>query len=79
MDLAETQELRALQSRNHAQDAGLLAELQMVLEADQVEAIGAQVLLPELHGGPGTAAGTRIDQTHGLHGAEAQRIAAAAG
>ena len=79
MNLAEAEELRVLQPRNHAQDAGLLAELQMVLEADQVEAIGAQVLLPELHGGPGTAAGARIDQTHGLHRTEAQRIAAAAG
>src|ERR1022692_2739789 len=79
MNLTEAEELRMFQSRNHAQDAGLLAELQMVLEADQVEAIGAQVFLAELHGGPGTAARARIDQSHGLHGAEAQRIAAAAG
>ena len=79
MNLAEAEKLGLLQARNHAQDAGLLAELQMVLKADQVEAIGAQIFLAELHSGLGAAAGARIDQSHGLHGAEAQRVAAAAG
>ena len=39
MDLAEAQELGVFQAGNHAQDARLLAELQVVLEADQVEAL----------------------------------------
>ncbi len=51
----------------------------MVLEAHQVEAVGAQIFLAKLHDGPGTAAGARIEQAHGFHGPEAQRIAAAAG
>ena len=45
-DLPEADELRLLQSRNHAQDAGLCPELQMILESDQVVAIGPQVFLP---------------------------------
>ena len=51
----------------------------MVLEADEVVAIGAEVFLAELHDGPGRLAGARIAQAHGLHGAEAQRVRAAAG
>ena len=50
----------------------------MVLEAHEVEALGAQVFLAELHHGVGPAAGARIGEAHGLHGAEAQRVAAAA-
>ena len=78
MDLAEAQELGVLQAGDQAQDARLLAELHMVLEADQVEALGAQILLAELHHGPGTPAGARIVEAHRLHGAEAQGVAAAA-
>ena len=77
MDLAEAQELGVLQARNQAQDARLLAEFQVILEAHQVEAVGAQVLLAELHHGPRAPAGARIGQAHGLHGAEAQRVAPA--
>ena len=43
MDLAVAQKLRILESGNHAQDARLFTELEMVLEADQVIAVGAQV------------------------------------
>ena len=38
MDLAEAQELRPFEPRNHPQDSLLLRELQMVLKADQVVA-----------------------------------------
>ena len=61
MNLAEAEELGMLKPRNHAQDTGLLAKLQMILEADQVEAIGAQVFLTQLHHGPGPVARSRID------------------
>jgi len=60
MDLAIAQELRLLKTRNHSQDAFLLAELKVVLETDQVVAVGAQVLLAQLHHGVRHAAGARV-------------------
>ena len=60
MDLAEAQELGVLEPGNQAQNARLLAEPQLILKADQVEAVGAQILLAQLHDGPGPAAGARI-------------------
>ena len=78
VDLAEAEELGLLEAGDQAQHARLLAELHMVLESHQVEALGAQILLAKLHDGPGTASGARIVQAHRLHGAEAQRVAAAA-
>ena len=78
VDLAEAQELGLLQARDQPQHARLFAELHMVLESDQVEALGAQIFLAKLHDGPGTASGARVVQAHRLHGTEAQRVAAAA-
>ena len=49
MNLPEAQELGVLQARDHAQDARLLAELHVILKAHQVEAVGAQVFLAQLH------------------------------
>src|SRR5579883_1026665 len=77
MDLAVAQELGALEAGNHAEDARLLAELQVVLKADQIEAVGAQVFLPQLHRGPGSPSGARVDEPHRLHGTETERIAPA--
>ena len=54
------------------------ANLQMVLEPDQVIAAGPEVLLAQLNHSVGPAAGARIGQPHRFHGTEAQRIAAAA-
>ena len=51
----------------------------MVLEADEVVAVGAEIFLAQLHDGPGHLAGARIAQADGLHGAEAEGVAAAAG
>jgi hypothetical protein len=48
MDLAVAQEGRVLEAGDHAQDARLLAELEVVLEADEVVAVGAEVFLAEL-------------------------------
>ena len=79
MDLPEAEELGVLQAGNEAQDAGLFAELHVVLKTDQIEALGAQILLAKLHDGPGTASGAWVLEAHGFHGAEAQGVAAAAG
>ena len=77
MNLAEAHELGAFEARDQAQNPRLLAESQVVLESHQVVAVGAQVLLAQLHHGVRPAPGARIDQSHRLHGAEAQRLAAA--
>src|SRR6185437_247090 len=58
--LAEAQKLGALEARYQAEDARLIAKAHIILESDQVVAIGALVLLPELHRSIGPAAGARI-------------------
>ena len=79
VDLAVAQEGGVLQAGDQAQDAGLLAELQVVLEADEVVAVGAQVLLAKLDDGVGPASGPGVGEADRLHGAEAEGVAAAAG
>ena len=79
VDLAVAQEGRVLEAGDEAQDAGLFAELEVVLEADEVVAVGAEVLLAKLDDGVGPAAGLGIGEADGLHGAEAEGVAAAAG
>src|ERR1035438_4269200 len=79
MNLAEAQEARILKPGNQAQYAGLLAKFEMVLESDQVVAVGAQILLAQLHHGPGGLAGAGIAQADWLHGAEAEGVAASPG
>ncbi len=79
VDLAVAQETCVLQAGDHAQDAGLLAELEVVLEADEVVGVGAQVLLAKLDDGVGNVSGVRIAQADGLHGTEAQGVGSAAG
>ena len=56
VDLPVAQEPRVLQAGNQAQHAGLIAELQVILKADQVVGIGAQIFLPQLHHSVGNAA-----------------------
>src|SRR6266566_6179688 len=51
----------------------------MILKADEVVAVGAEVLLAELHDGVGPLACFGVGQAGGLHGAEAEGVAAAAG
>ncbi len=41
MDLAVAQEGRVFEAGDEAEDAGLLAELEVVLEADEVVGVGA--------------------------------------
>src|ERR1700722_6571030 len=57
MDLAVAQELRVLKTRNHAEDALLFAELEVVLEADEVVAVSAQILHAQLNAGVGSPSG----------------------
>lgn len=78
VDLAVAEEGGALQAGDHAEDAGLLAELEVVLEADEVVGVGTEVFAAELDGGVGPAAGLWVGQAGGLHGAEAEGVAAAA-
>ena len=49
MNLPVAQEARIFQAGDQPQHARLLAEAEMVLEADQIVGVGAQILLPELH------------------------------
>ena len=79
MDLAVAQEGCVFEAGDEAEDARLLAELEVVLEADEVVAVGAEIFLAELHDGVRPPAGARIREARGLHRAEAERVAAAAG
>ena len=79
VDLAVAEEGRVFEAGDEAEDAGLLAELEVVLEADEVVAVGAEVFLAELDDGVGPFAGLRVGEAGGLHGAEAEGVAASAG
>ena len=46
MNLPVAQKMRMLEARDHAQDPRLFAELEMILKADQVVGVGAQIFLP---------------------------------
>ena len=78
MNLPVAEEARVFKAGNEAQHAGLIAPLEVVLKADEVVAVGAQVFFAQLHDGPGSFAGAWVAQADGLHGAEAQGVAAAA-
>jgi hypothetical protein len=45
VDLAVAEEGGVLEAGDEAEDAGLLAELEVILKADEVVAVGAQVFL----------------------------------
>src|SRR5437879_510602 len=66
-----------LESRYQAKHALLLAELQMVLKADEVVTIGHQILLPELHDRPGLPVSARIAQANRFHRTISQGVTAA--
>ena len=77
MNLPVPEKARVFEAGDEAQHAGLVTKFQMVLEADQIVGIGAQVFLAQLHYGIGRLADARIAEPDWLHGAEAQRISAA--
>ena len=74
MDLPIAQEPRVLKAGNQPQHARLVAIFQVILEADQVVGVGAQVFLAQLHHRIRPFAGTRIVKPHGLHGAKTQGV-----
>src|SRR5215208_4468110 len=77
MDSAKPRELRILETGNSAEDAHLLAVLQLGLEADHVPQSAERIVLTELDDGIGPAPGPRIVESDALHRAEAQRLDAA--
>src|ERR1700728_15893 len=77
MNLAVAQEPRILKPRDQTQHPRLLAPFEVILKADKVIAIGAQIFFAQLHHGPWRFAGARIAQADGLHRPEAERVAAA--
>ncbi len=79
VDLAVAEEGGVFEAGDEAEDAVLFAELEVVLEADEVVGVGAEVFLAELDDGVGPAAGFGVGEADGLHGAEAEGVAAAAG
>ena len=79
MNLAVAQKPRVLEAGDETKDAGLLAELQVILKSDEVVAVGAEIFFSQLDHGPRPYACSWIAETDGLHRAEAQGIAAAAG
>src|SRR3954451_7384050 len=78
MNLAVAQESRIFQTRDQAEDARLLGESQMILKADDVVGIGAQIFLSKLHNSIRATSGAGIDEADRLHGPKAQRVAPAA-
>ena len=61
MQAAEPRELGLLQARDGAEDARLLAVLQLGLEADHVEQRAERVVLAQLHDGVGLRRRARAD------------------
>src|SRR5262249_59743013 len=74
MDLAVAQKACVLEARNQAKHARLLAELQMILKADKIVGIGAQVFLAQLHDSIWRLYSSRIFQAHWLHRAETKCV-----
>ena len=67
------------QAGDHGKDPFLFRELEVCLEADDIVERGAAVILAQLDDGVGDLVRTGQFQADGLHGAEAERIDAAAG
>ena len=57
MQAAEPRELGLAEARDHAEDARLLAVLQLGLEADHVPQRAERIVLAELHDGVGPTPG----------------------
>ena len=68
MHRAEARELGLREARQRAEDALLLADPQLRLEADDVVEHAALVLLPQLHDGVRPLAGARVPSPTGFIG-----------
>ena len=75
VDAPESQELRILEAGDHLEHALLLGDPQPRLEADDVPHPSRAVLAPELHHRVGPTPRARVVESHGLHRAEAERLA----
>jgi hypothetical protein len=71
---SEAHELGLLEARHQAEDAGLLAPLQLRLTPDEAEMVRGEVVLAQLQHRVRPAAGARVHQAHRLHRTEAQRV-----
>ena len=74
VDGAQAHELGLLQARDQAKDPLLGPVLQLGLKAHQVVKRPFPVFGPKLDHRKGLAAGFRVHQAHGLHGAEQERL-----
>ena len=68
-----------VEAGDHAQDAALLGEFEIGLEADEVVETAREIVLPKLNHGIGTPTRAWVTQTDGTHGAEGERVYAALG
>src|SRR5262250_4026939 len=75
VDLPKAEKARIFESWNQAQDPGLLAVFQVILESHQIVGIGAQVLLPKLDDRVRRLAGSGVFEADRLHGSEAEGVA----
>src|SRR5436309_12104076 len=71
---AESREGAVLQPGDHLNDALLLGDLHLRLEADDVEVLVREVFFAQLHDGVRTLAGHRMLEAHRLHRTESQGI-----
>src|SRR5271163_754032 len=78
MNLSVAEEARVFEAGDQTQHARLLAEFQVILEADEVVGIGTQIFLAQLYDGVRHSAGARVFEADWLHGAETERVASAA-
>ena len=75
----ESNELRALEPWNRAEDALLLGNLELRLEPDEVVVLAREIVLAQLHDGPRDLPGAGVGKTHGLHRPVAERLGPAFG
>src|SRR5215217_2448436 len=78
MDAAVAEERRGFESRNHPKDPLLLRDPQPSLETDEIPHLPGSILPPELDHCMRLPSGSRIGQTHRLHGSEPKRLPAPA-
>ena len=76
MQAAKPRERSAFKAGDHAEDARLLAMLELGLKADHVPERFECIVLPELDHGMRRAAGSRVGQSDRLHRAEPQGFTA---
>ena len=76
---AEPHEFGLREARQHAEDALLLADLELRLEPDEVEVLAREVVLAELDDGVRLPARPRVGQPERLHRAVPQGLDAAFG